>query len=232
MVTAYDFSFAEIAEKAGVDIILVGDSLANVMLGKKHTSEVNMEVMKIFVKAVALGAPNTHICADLPYQSYTNEQQALENATEFIQLGAHSVKLEGYHPEIIHYLYKKKVPVIGHLGLLPQTATSLKQVGTKQEEQYEILNQAQSLEKNGACSIVLEHLNFELAKKITSTLACPTIGIGAGKHVNGQVLVLHDLLGIHNKKSPPFAKKFSNVYQESLKGITSYVEAVKAKTFP
>ena len=140
---------------------------------------------------------------------------ALENAHSFINLGAHSVKLEGFHPKIVEALTNENIMVMGHLGLLPQTAKSLTQVGKGQKEFIEILGQAKILEEVGIFSLVLEHLNPELASKITTELKIPTIGIGAGLDVNGQVLVLHDLLGIHNKPIPPFAMKFADIFSNS-----------------
>jgi len=232
VVTAYDTAFAAIAQKAGVDVILVGDSLANVMLGYKQTKSVDMKVMEIFTSAVTAGAKNTHIIADMPFGSYDNPESALINAEKFMSCGAHSVKIEGYRKGLVKYLTDNKVPVIGHVGLLPQTAESLTQVGNNDKEENEIKTSASGLEDEGAIAIVLEHLRYDLAEKITSSLSIPTIGIGAGKNVDGQVLVLHDLLGIHNHALPPFAKKFADVYKTSLKGLQDYCSQVREKKFP
>jgi 3-methyl-2-oxobutanoate hydroxymethyltransferase len=232
MATAYDAAFARIAEEAGVDIILVGDSLANVMLAKQSTRQINMSVMEIFVSAVAAGTNNTHITADMPHLSYHDPETALKNARRFLELGAHSVKLEGHHTDIIRKLTDSGVPVIGHLGLLPQTANSLKQVGNTEQEQKDILQAAKDLDEIGVIAIVLEHLSYDLARQVTLSLKTPTIGIGAGKEVNGQVLVLHDLLGIHPDPLPPFARKFADVYNTSLEGLRSYARAVRTREFP
>jgi len=230
--TAYDAAFAIIAEDAGVDAILVGDSLANVMLGRKSTREVGMAVMEIFVQAVATGARDTHIIADMPFGSYSNPDAALENARRFMALGAHSVKIEGYEEEIVENLTANHIPLVGHVGLLPQTASSFKKAGATKEEQDAIFRNAQKLERKGAFAVVLEHFSQELAAKITASVSIPTIGIGAGKNVNGQVLVLHDLLGITPGAVPPFARKFANVYETALRGLRGYAEAVRDGSFP
>jgi len=232
MVTAYDAPFAQAAESAGVDIILVGDSLANVLLGKNRTTEIEMSTMKIFVQAVCAGSANTHITADMPFGSYATAETALKNARVFVDLGAHSVKLEGCKPKIIQEITSKGIPVMGHLGLLPQTAVSLKQVGNNESEKKELTTQAREIQGAGIFSLVLEHLDYGLARAITKDLDVPTIGIGAGPDVNGQVLVLHDMLGIHNKPLPPFARKFADLYEMAVSGISDYVSAVKKKTFP
>ena len=232
VVTAYDAAFARIAEDAGVDAILVGDSLANVMLAKKSTREIDMSVMEIFVAAAVAGANNTHIIADMPFGSYPDPKTALENAQRFISLGAHSVKLEGHHQDIIRVLTENGIPVVGHLGLLPQTAVSLSQVGNTKKEKDNIRNAARKLEQDGVIAIILEHLSFNLAEEVTLSLSIPTIGIGAGNKVNGQVMVLHDLLGIKPGALPPFAKKFADVYETSLKGLQDFSAAVRNETFP
>jgi 3-methyl-2-oxobutanoate hydroxymethyltransferase len=232
VVTAYDAAFAAVAEDAGVDAILVGDSLANVMLGKKSTREIGMAVMEIFTRAVTEGTENTHIIADMPFGSCPDPGTALENAGKFISLGAHSVKVEGYQEEIIGNLTGNGIPVVGHLGLLPQTASSFKKMGATEEEKDTLLNTAGKLERSGAIAVVLEHLSFSLAAEVTASVKIPTIGIGAGKEVDGQVLVLHDVLGITSSPLPPFARKFADVYQTSLKGLRDYTEAVRPRRFP
>ncbi len=232
MVTAYDVCFASIAESAGVDIILVGDSLANVMLGKNRTSELKTETMLLFVEAVANGAKDTHIVADMPYLSYNTVDDALRNAKSYMEAGAHSVKLEGLKPEIIEALIGENIPVMGHLGLLPQTATSLKQVGANNKSAEQIFEEAKALESLGTYAMVLEHMDFQLGKKITHSLNIPTIGIGAGPDTSGQVLVMHDLLGLRKKKLPPFAKKFGNLFEAAQEAFMNYAAAVREGSFP
>ncbi len=232
VITAYDACFASIAEQANVDAILVGDSLANVILGREKTNEVDMDTMCLFVKAVTCSTFHTHIIADMPSGSYSTPKDAVLNAKRFKQLGAHAVKIEGCLPEVVKAMVEAEIPVMGHLGLLPQTATSLKQVGSHEKEGLKIIEEAKSLEQAGIYSLVLEHLNFNVAQQITQSLSIPTIGIGAGSHTNGQVLVLHDVLGLNGSPLPPFAKAFAKVREASLKGIKGYASAVRDQSFP
>ncbi len=232
MATGYDFCFAGILEEAGVDIILVGDSLANVMLGLPTTRGVDMEVMSVFVAAVVRGAPHTHVTADMPYLSDETPAKAVANAKRFASLGAHSVKLEGLKTEQVQAVVSEGIPVIGHLGLLPQTAVSFKQVGHGEEERENLVGAALELERAGASALVLEHMDSESAAKITQALRIPTIGIGAGKYVNGQVLVLHDFLGLNKRPPPPFARAFADLRPAGLQGARNYCEAVRSGDFP
>lgn len=222
-ITAYDYAFAKIAEAAGVDQILVGDSLANTMLGYSSTQSVGMEEMLIFVAAVCRGAPNTHVIADMPYRSYRTPAEALENAKRFVAAGASSVKLEGCHPEEISSLVRGGIPVCGHLGLLPQTAVSRKQVGKTEEEAERLLEEIKRVEASGAYECVLEHIPGELGKALSEAVKLVTIGIGGGPHTDGHVTVLHDALGIGDGKIPPFATKYCSVFDVAKKGIEDYV---------
>lgn len=228
-ITAYDFGFAKIAEAAGIDQILVGDSLANTMLGYPSTQCIGMEEMLIFVAAVCRGAPNTHVIADMPFGSYPDPETALSNAKKFTVLGASSVKLEGHYPEIIRTLTQNGVEVCAHLGLLPQTATSLKQVGKTEAEAEKLLFEAKSLEESGAYACVLEHIPEALGQKVTQSVGMITIGIGAGTFTDGHVTVLQDALGINNGKLPPFATKFCDVFEVAREGIEAYVSSVRAE---
>jgi 3-methyl-2-oxobutanoate hydroxymethyltransferase len=232
MATGYDYPFARILEEAGVDVILVGDSLANVVLGLSSTREVDMDVMSLFVGAVARGAKDTHILADMPYGSDLDPAKAVANGKRFLQAGAHSVKLEGAKLETIRALTSEGVPVVGHLGLLPQTAKSFKQVGRDQAERDEVLRSAEALVKAGAVAMVLEHMDFGLAAQVTRAVPVPTVGIGAGKDVDGQVLVLHDFLGLHSGPIPPFAKAFADLHEAALAGAKGYCRAVRERAFP
>ncbi len=232
MATAYDFPFAAILEEAGVDLILVGDSLANVVLGLSSTREVGMDAMCLFVGAASRGAPLTHIVADMPYGSDAQPALAAMNAKRFRDCGAHSVKLEGPKFDAVRAITSEGIAVIGHLGLLPQTAKSFKQVGHSDRERDEVLSAAEGLAQAGAVALVLEHMAFDLAAQITARIPIPTIGIGAGPGVNGQVLVLHDFLGIRGGHLPPFAKAFSDVRQEALRGARGYCDAVRKHAFP
>lgn len=225
-ITVYDYGFAKIAESAGIDQILVGDSLANTMLGYKSTRYIGMNEMLIFVAAVCRGAPNTHVIADMPYMSYKDPATALENARKFIDLGASSVKLEGFHPEIIETLRKNGIEVCAHLGLLPQTATSMKQVGRNEDDAERILREAKAIDEIGAFECVLEHIPESLGEKVTNAVKLITIGIGAGQATDGQVTVLHDALGIGNGKLPPFATKFCDIFCLAENGIKAYIASL------
>lgn len=226
MITAYDFAFAQMAEAAGVDQILVGDSLANTMLGYKSTREVGMNEMLIFTAAVCRGAPNTHVVADMPYQSYDTPAQALENAKRFLDVGATSVKLEGIIPGVYEILRENDIEICAHHGLLPQTAENFKQKGQTDEEAKAILEASLLADKAGCFEIVLEHIPEALGTSITKQVKAVTIGIGGGKFTDGQVLVMHDALGMHNRKIPPFATKFADLYSAGVEGFKKYIESV------
>jgi 3-methyl-2-oxobutanoate hydroxymethyltransferase len=230
--TAYDYPFAQVLEEAGVDVILVGDSLANVVLGMSTTRDVNVDVMGLFVAAVARGARKTHILADMPFGSFINPAVAVANGRRFLAWGAHSVKLEGAKLDEVAALTSDGIPVVGHLGLLPQTATSFKQVGRAPEERDEVLRSAEALARAGAVAMVLEHMDFSLAAEVTRRVPVPTIGIGAGKGVDGQVLVLHDFLGMGAGPLPPFAKSFANLRKDAVAGAKDYCRAVRERGFP
>ncbi len=230
--TGYDFPFARILEEAGVDAILVGDSLANVVLGLDSTRGVDMDIMALFVAAAVRGAGNTHIMADMPFGSDTDPAKAVAGGKRFLQLGAASVKLEGAKLEAIKAMTSEGIPVVGHLGLLPQTAKSFKQVGRDPAERDELLRSAEALVKAGAIAMVLEHMAFDTASLVTRAVPVPTIGIGAGREVDGQVLVLHDFLGMHPAPFPPFAKAFADLHGAALAGATAYCRAVRERLFP
>jgi 3-methyl-2-oxobutanoate hydroxymethyltransferase len=232
MATGYDYPFARILEEAGVDVILVGDSLANVVLGLPSTRLVDMDVMSVFVAAAARGAKDTHILADLPFGSDTDPARAVANGKRFLSLGAHSVKLEGAKLDAIRAMTSEGIPVVGHLGLLPQTARSFKQVGRDPAERDEVLRSAQALAKAGAIAMVLEHMASDLAAQVTREVPIPTVGIGAGRDVDGQVLVLHDFLGMHAGPFPPFAKAFADLHGQGLAGAREYCLAVRERRFP
>ena len=224
VLTAYDYNSAKIIEECGIEMILVGDSLANVMLGYERTEEVSMEEMLVFTRGVVRGARNTHIIADMPHNSYLNPEMALENARKFLNEGANSVKLEGLMPNVIEHLVKNNIPVIGHLGLLPQTAISRKQVGKTEEEAQLLKDSAKQIEDLGVFAFVLEHIPGALGKEISETSNIPTIGIGAGPHCNSQVMVFHDVMGIPGGKYPPFSRQFANLHEEISKACKAYHE--------
>ena len=229
MITAYDFAFAQMAEAAGVDQILVGDSLANTMLGYKSTREIGMTEMLVFAAAVCRGAPNTHVIGDMPYMSDRDPQTAYDNARRFLDVGCSSIKLEGTPEGVIEYLRSKDIPVCAHHGLLPQTAENFKQKGKTEEEAAAIEAAAKFTDALGCFEMVLEHIPEELGTKITREVGAVTIGIGGGHFTDGQVLVMHDALGMHPRKIPPFATKFVDMYSLGVEGFRKYVESVKAK---
>ena len=229
MITAYDFAFARMAEEAGVDQILVGDSLANTMLGYKSTREIGMTEMLIFASAVCRGAPNTHVIGDMPYLSDKDPQTAYDNARRFMDVGCASIKLEGTPEGVIEFLRSKDIPVCAHHGLLPQTAENFKQKGRTAEEAAAIEAAAKFTDSLGCFEMVLEHIPEELGKKITDSVKAVTIGIGGGKFTNGHVLVMHDALGMHPGKIPPFATKFVDMYSLGVEGFKKYIDSVNAE---
>jgi 3-methyl-2-oxobutanoate hydroxymethyltransferase len=224
--TAYDAPFARILEAAGVDIILVGDSLANVVLGLPSTRDIGMAEMELFSAAVLRGAPDTHVTVDLPFGAYADSTTALINARRLMALGASSVKLEGVEEEVIRALRADGIPVMGHLGVLPQTAQSFKRVGQSIEDRDRLISEARALEDAGVFAMVLENVDAETAVEITNSVTVPTIGIGAGDGTRGQVQVLHDLLGLV-EKSPPFAKPFASLRNEAKIAAERYALAVR-----
>jgi 3-methyl-2-oxobutanoate hydroxymethyltransferase len=207
----------------------VGDSLANTMLGYKSTREIGMTEMLIFVAAVCRGAPNTHVVADMPYLSDKDPQTAYDNARRFMDVGCASIKLEGTPEGVIEFLRSKDIPVCAHHGLLPQTAENFKQKGRTAEEAAAIEAAAKFTDDLGCFEMVLEHILEELGKKITDSVKAVTIGIGGGKFTNGHVLVMHDALGMHPGKIPPFATKFVDMYALGVEGFKKYVDSVNAE---
>mgnify|MGYP006428945975 CR=1 FL=1 len=231
MLTCYDYCTAKIMDNL-VDFILVGDSLGMVVYGEKDTKSVTMEVIERHCKAVARGSTNTHIVGDMPINTYNTPEVAIENAKRFIQAGAHSVKIEGCKEDVVKSLITESIPVLGHLGLLPQTAEAFKVQGKTDEDAEEILKQAKTLEKAGVYAIVLECIPNNLAKKITEAISIPTIGIGAGKDCDGQVLVIQDLLGMFTDFKPKFVKRYANLGEETKKAIIEFNKDVKQGKFP
>ncbi len=224
--TAYDHPFARVLERAGVDIILVGDSLANVVLGLTSTRGVGMPEMELFAAAVRRGAPETHVCIDLPYGADATVESAVRNATRLVEIGASSVKLEGSKPGVIQALVESGVPVIGHLGVLPQTASSFRRVGVEDEDRERLIAEARAIRDAGVCAMVLENVEAETARAITLAVDVPTIGIGAGAGTTGQVQVLHDILGL-TEKPPPFARAFADLATAAETAVRDYVAWVK-----
>ncbi len=229
VLTAYDANIAGILEEIGIDIILVGDSLGNVVLGYNSTKEVTMQDMIRHTEAVRRGAKNSFVVADMPYESDANEKLAIKNAHLLIGAGANAVKIEG-KPKICKFLVKNRINVMAHVGLLPQTAKDFKIKGRDDKEAKEIFELALELKKAGCFSIVLELIPVNLARKITNALKIPTIGIGAGPYCDGQVLVINDVLGMYDK--PKFVKRYAALNDEIRKAVREYKKDVKKGKFP
>jgi 3-methyl-2-oxobutanoate hydroxymethyltransferase len=229
MVTVYDAAFARMAEEAEIDMLLVGDSAANVMLGMDKTKNISMEAMCIFTSAVKRGAPNSYIVSDMPFGSDAEPKIAVMNAKKLLEAGANAVKVEGLPINSLKALREKEIELVGHLGLLPQTAENFKQVGQNEEEAEKIFEQTKILDSLKPCAIVLEHIPSSLGKKISLATNAPTIGIGAGSHTDGQVLVMHDILKMHPFKLPPFAKCFANFWEAGVNAFRDYKSWVNEK---
>jgi 3-methyl-2-oxobutanoate hydroxymethyltransferase len=232
MLTAYDYQVARLVEQAGVDLILVGDSLGMVVLGYESTKQVTMQEMLHHTRAVARGATKTPIIGDMPIGSYATPELALENARKFMEAGAAGVKVEGCVIDVIRELVNNNIPVMGHLGLLPQTAEKYKLVGKADKDAERIFREAQTIDKLGVFSLVLECVPEQLAKKITESVTSITIGIGAGKYCDGQVLVINDLLGMDESFSPKHVKKYANLSDIIKKAVMDFKREITSGEFP
>jgi 3-methyl-2-oxobutanoate hydroxymethyltransferase len=232
MLTAYDYQMAKILDEAGIDLILVGDSLGMVVQGYKDTKSVTMEDMIYHTRAVARGAKNTPIIGDMPIHSDKTVKLVLKNARRFLEAGAHGVKIEGNKREVVRALLDAGIPVMGHVGLLPQTAEAYRVRGKKPEEAQRIFNDALELDKLGVFSIVLECIPESLAKKITEATEAPTIGIGAGKHCDGQVLVINDMLGFDESFAPKYLKRYANLNRIIKEAVARFREEVSRGIYP
>ena len=232
MLTAYDYQMAKMQDQAGVDVILVGDSLGMVVLGYKDTRSVTMEDMVRHTEAVSRGVEHAHIIGDMPINSYNTVEDAVKNARRFMDAGAQSVKIEGYHPEVVRSLISAGIPVIGHVGLLPQTAKKMKVKGKKKSEADLILEDAKALDALGVYAMVLECIPLKLSKKITEAVNAITIGIGAGIYCDGQVLVVNDMLGMESGYTPKHSKVYVNLNEVVSDAVKQYIEEVKTGKFP
>lgn len=239
MLTAYDYPMALLEDRAGIDIILVGDSVGMTVLGYPNTLPVTMDEMIHHTKAVTRGAQYALIIGDMPFMSYnTSERDAILNAGRFMKEGgADAIKLEGgvSVKDTVKALVKAGIPVMGHIGLTPQTISMLggfKVQGKDAEGAQKIIDDALQLEEAGAFSVLLEAVPAPIAKMVTERLTIPTIGIGAGVYCDGQVLVVHDLLGLFDRFTPKFAKRYINLSELILKAFQSYREEVSNGTFP
>jgi len=238
VLTCYDFSMSQILNKATADVLLVGDSLGMVKLGYSSTLPVTVDDIVYHTKIVARGNATALIVADMPYMSYhASNEDAVRAAGKMLKAGAHAVKIEGGAEMLarVKALQAAKVPVMGHLGLTPQSVNEFggyKVQGRSTRDAKKILSDARLLEKAGVFSIVLEGVPKDLAKKVTKTLKIPTIGIGAGIHCDGQVLVIDDLLGLTGGSLPRFVKKYANLRQTIEDAASAYARDVRGGRFP
>ena len=239
MLTAYDYSTAQVLDKAEIDGILVGDSLAMVALGYENTYNITIDEMLIFIKAVARGAKNSFIIGDMPFMSYNlSVEQGLENAGKMIKAGANAVKLEGCNEHILELVKRcveSGIPVLGHLGFTPQLMNTIggHKIQGKTANNIElILDSAKKLEEAGCFGIVLELMPADSAKYITENLKIPTIGIGGGKYCSGQIVVTDDIIGKFTDFTPKFIKKYANIHDVVLSGVNAYKTEVKEGIFP
>lgn len=239
MLTAYDYSMARILDEAEIDVILVGDSASNVMAGYETTLPITLENMIYHAASVVRAVRRALVVVDLPFGTYQgNSKEALASSIRIMkETGAHAVKLEGGHQiaESIERILSAGIPVMGHLGLTPQ---SIHKFGTyvvrarEEEEARRLIEDARILEKAGCFAIVLEKIPARLAEEVTATLRIPVIGIGAGPKTDGQVLVLHDMLGITQEFSPRFLRRYHNLYDEIKGAVQTYINDVRTLSFP
>ena len=238
VITSYDYSLASLCDKAGIDILLVGDSAGMVMLGYENTIPVTMDQMCMFTEAVSRARQNSLLVADLPFMSYqASIEDAITNSGRLIKAGADSVKLEGGTPmaETISAIVDVGIPVMGHIGLQPQTtmlSQGYKVQGRTKDTALKLIDDAKELEEAGVFSIALEMVSHEIAEIISETISVPTIGIGSGVGCNGQVLVVHDLLGMYDKLKPKFVRRYMNLSEDIVKALEKYKNDIESGTFP
>jgi len=239
MLTSYDFTSAGIVDKAGIDVILVGDSASNIMAGHETTLPITLDQMIYHASSVIRGVERALVVVDLPFGTYQSDSQAaLESAIRIMkESGSHAVKLEGGKQikDSIKRIIKAGIPVMGHLGLTPQ---SIYKFGTytvrakEEKEAKQLIEDAYLLEKIGCFAIVLEKVPSKLAKKVANEISIPIIGIGAGSHVDGQVLVLHDLVGMTKEFNPRFLRRYMNLHDEMINAISNFSDDIKSGSFP
>ena len=238
VITSYDYTLASLCDKAGIDILLVGDSAGMVMLGYENTIPVTMDQMCMFTEAVSRARQNSLIVADSPFMSYqVSIDDAIKNSGKLIKAGADAVKLEGGAPmaETISAIVDVGIPVMGHIGLQPQTtilSQGYKVQGKTKDTALKLIDDAKELEEAGVFSIALEMVSHEVAEIISETIRVPTIGIGSGVGCNGQVLVVQDLLGMYDKIKPKFARRYLNLSEDITKALENYKKDVELGIFP
>jgi 3-methyl-2-oxobutanoate hydroxymethyltransferase len=239
MLTAYDYSMATVIDQAGMDVILVGDSASNVMVGNTTTLPMTVEQMIYHGKAVMNGVKRAMVVIDMPFGSYQgNPREAVANAVRIMkETGADCLKLEGGKEilESVKLILSTGIPIMGHLGLMPQSINKYGTYAVRAEEEAEALrlvDDAHLLQEAGCCSLVLEKIPSQLAKRVAEELTIPVIGIGAGPYVDGQVLVMHDMLGLNKGFSPRFLRRYANLFDEITLAVQQYIKDVKTADFP
>ena len=239
MLTAYDYSMAKVIDRAGMDIILVGDSASNVMVGNNTTLPMTVDQMIYHGKSVMNGVEKAMVVVDMPFGSYhASPAEAVTNAVKIMrETEADCLKLEGGIEiiESVKAILAAGIPIMGHLGLMPQSINKYGSFGLRAKDEKEaqkLIEDAKLLEEAGCCSLVLEKIPAELAAKVTKELTIPTIGIGAGPFVDGQVLVMHDMLGLNKGFSPKFLRRYANLYDIITEAVASYINDVKSSDFP
>ncbi len=238
-ITSYDYLSTKLADSAGIDMILVGDSLGMVVLGYQNTLPVTMEEMIHHIRAVVRAQPRAFVVGDMPFMSYqAGVEEAIRNAGRIVKEGgAEGVKLEGGARNVtaVEQIVGASIPVVGHLGLTPQSLHQFggyKIQGRNGSSARRLTEDAKSLEEAGCCAIVIEGVPWEVAKEMTENVNIPTIGIGAGKHCDGQILVIQDMLGIHEQPLPRFVKTYDQIGKRVSSAVASYIEEVKGGAFP
>ena len=238
VITSYDYTLASLCDKAGIDVLLVGDSAGMVMLGYENTISVTMDQMCMFTEAVSRARKNSLLVSDLPFMSYqVSIEDAINNSGRLIKAGADAVKLEGgsIMAETISAIVDVGIPVMGHIGLQPQTtilSEGYKVQGKTTDTAMKLIEDAKELEDAGVFSIALEMVSHEVAQIISETVRVPTIGIGSGVNCDGQVLVVQDLLGMYDKIKPKFAKRYMNLSEDIVKSLGDYKKDVESDEFP
>ena len=238
VITSYDYTLASLCDKSGIDVLLVGDSAGMVMLGYENTIPVTMDQMCMFTEAVSRARENSLLVSDLPFMSYqASIEDAINNSGRLIKAGADAVKLEGgsIMAETINAIVDVGIPVMGHIGLQPQTtmlSQGYKVQGKTKDTAMKLIEDAKELEEAGVFSIALEMVSHEVAEIISETVSIPTIGIGSGVNCDGQVLVVQDLLGMYDKIKPKFAKRYMNLSEDIVKSLENYKKDVELGVFP
>ncbi len=238
VITSYDYTLASLCDKAGIDVLLVGDSAGMVMLGYENTTSVTMDQMCIFTESVSRARKNSLLVSDLPFMSYqASIEDAINNSGKLIKAGADAVKLEGgsIMAETISAIVDIGIPVMGHIGLQPQTTVlsqGYKVQGKTKDSAMKLIEDAKELEEAGVFSIALEMVTHEVSQIISDSISIPTIGIGSGVGCDGQVLVIQDLLGMYDKIKPKFAKRYMNLSEDIVKSLENYKKDVESEAFP